>query len=87
MRPSHVVINVLGKPILSGPLESGIGTVRDMSEIATENKVYLISKFDVPACYFPERQKVKYLAVKQCVSGVIVRVTPYAIILFFGLYF
>ena len=40
MRPSHVVINVLRKPILSGPLEFDIGTVRDMSEIATENKVY-----------------------------------------------
>ena len=40
MRPSHVVINVLRKPILSGPIESGIGTVRDMSEIAAENKVY-----------------------------------------------
>ena len=40
MRPSHVVINVLRKPILSGPLESGIGTVPDMSEITTENKVY-----------------------------------------------
>ena len=37
-------------------------------------------------CYYPERQKerqkVKYLVVKQCVSGVIVRVTPYVIILF-----
>ena len=42
----------------------------------------LISKFDVPACYFPERQKVKYLAVKQWVSSVIVRVTPYVVILF-----
>ena len=41
MRPSHVVINVLRKPILSGPLESDIGTVWDMSEIATENKVYI----------------------------------------------
>ena len=37
---SHVVIYVLRKPILSGPLESDIVTVRDMSEIATENKVY-----------------------------------------------
>ena len=37
----HVVINVLRKPILSGPLESDIVTVRDMSEITTENKVYL----------------------------------------------
>ena len=40
MRLSHVVINVLRKPILSGPLESDIGPVRHMSEIATENKVY-----------------------------------------------
>ena len=31
--------NVLRKPILSGPLESDIVTVRDLSEIATENKV------------------------------------------------
>ena len=37
---SHVVIYVLRKPILSGPLESDIVTVRDMPEIATENKVY-----------------------------------------------
>ena len=40
MTRSHVVINVLRKPILSGPLESDIVTVRDMSEIAAENKVY-----------------------------------------------
>ena len=40
MTLSHVVIYVLRKPILSGPLESDIVTVRDMSEIATENKVY-----------------------------------------------
>ena len=40
MRQCHVVINVLRKPILSGPLEFDIVTVRDMSEIATENKVY-----------------------------------------------
>ena len=39
--PNQVVINVLRKPILSGPLEFDIGTVRDMSEIATKNKVYL----------------------------------------------
>ena len=32
--------NKCRKPILSGPLESDIGPVRDMSEIATENKVY-----------------------------------------------
>ena len=37
-----MVINVLGKPILSGPLESDIVTVRDMSEITTENKVYCV---------------------------------------------
>ena len=43
MRPSHVVINVLRTPILSGPLESDIGTVRDMSEIVTENKVYWLN--------------------------------------------
>ena len=36
----HVVKNVLRKPVLSGPLESDIGKVWDMSEIATENKVY-----------------------------------------------
>ena len=35
-----VVINVLRKPILIGPLEFDIGTVQDMSEKATENKVY-----------------------------------------------
>ena len=35
-----MVTNVLRKPILSGLLESDIGTVRDMSEIAMENKVY-----------------------------------------------
>ena len=45
MRLSHVVINVLRKPILSGPLESDIVTVRDMSEIATENKVYFTAFF------------------------------------------
>ena len=32
--------NVLRKPVLIGPLKSDIGKVRDMSEIATENKVY-----------------------------------------------
>ena len=32
--------NVLKKPVLIGPLESDIGKARDMSEIATENKVY-----------------------------------------------
>ena len=45
MRISHMVINVLRKPILSGPLESDIGRVRDMSEIATENKgIFLFYK-------------------------------------------
>ena len=39
---SHVVTNVLRKPVLSGPLESDIGIVRHMSEIATENKVYSV---------------------------------------------
>ena len=43
MTLSHVVINVLRKPILSGPLESDIVTVQDMSEIATENNVYSVS--------------------------------------------
>ena len=34
-------------------------------------------------CSSPVRQKkVKYLALKQCVLGVIARVTPYVIILF-----
>ena len=33
-------------------------------------------------CCFPAKQKVKYLAVKQCVGGVITRETPYVIILF-----
>ena len=42
---SHGRIYVLRKPILSGPLESDIVTVRDMLEIATENKVYLIEPF------------------------------------------
>ena len=37
-------IYVLRKPILSGPLESDIVTVRDMSEIATEKKVYFKQK-------------------------------------------
>ena len=37
----HVVKNVLRKPVLIGPLESDIVGVRDMSEKATENKVYL----------------------------------------------
>ena len=36
----HVVKNLLGKPVLIGPLESDIVKVRDMSEKATENKVY-----------------------------------------------
>ena len=36
----HVVKNVLRKPVLIGPLESDIVEVRDMSEKATENKVY-----------------------------------------------
>ena len=44
MTLSHVVIYVLRKPILSGPLESDIVTVQDMSEIATENKVYCKTK-------------------------------------------
>ena len=39
MALSHVIIYVLRKPILSGPLESDIVTVRDMLEIATESKV------------------------------------------------
>ena len=30
------------EPILSGPLESDIVTVQDMSEIATENKFYCV---------------------------------------------
>ena len=36
----HMVKKVLKKPVLSGPLESDIGKVWDMSEIASENKVY-----------------------------------------------
>ena len=36
---------LLRKPILSGPLVSDIVTVRDMSEIATENNVYCIKFF------------------------------------------
>ena len=35
-----MVINVLRKPVLIGPIESDIVKVRDMSEKATENKVY-----------------------------------------------
>ena len=35
-----LVKNVLRKPVLIGPLESDIVEVRDMSEKATENKVY-----------------------------------------------
>ena len=35
----HMVTNVLRKPILSGPLESDIEKVRDISEITTEHKV------------------------------------------------
>ena len=41
--PSHVVTNVLRKAVSSGSLESDIGKVWDMSEIATKHKVY---------CYF-----------------------------------
>ena len=37
---SHVVTNVLRKPILSCLLEFNIGKVQDMSELATEHKVY-----------------------------------------------
>ena len=33
--------NVLRKPVLIGPLESVIVQVRDISEKAAENKVYL----------------------------------------------
>ena len=40
MRLSHMVINVLRKPVLIGPIESDIVKVRDMSERATKNKVY-----------------------------------------------
>ena len=36
----HMVKNVLRKPVMIGPLESDILKVRDMSEKATENKVY-----------------------------------------------
>ena len=36
----HMVKNVSRKPVLIGPLESDIVKVRDMSEKATENKVY-----------------------------------------------
>ena len=46
---------LLRKPILSGLLESDIVTVRDMSEIATENKVYCIKVFtcrNKPKMYF-----------------------------------
>ena len=35
-----MVKNVSRKPVLIGPLESDIVKVRDMSEKATENKVY-----------------------------------------------
>ena len=35
-----MIKNVLRKPVLSGLLESDIVKVRDMSEKATENKVY-----------------------------------------------
>ena len=41
----HVVKNILRKPVLSGLYESDIGKVRDMSEIATENKVYCCDTF------------------------------------------
>ena len=37
-----MVINVLRKPVLIGPIESDIVKVRDKSEKATENKVYCI---------------------------------------------
>ena len=35
----HVVTNVLRKPVLNGPLESDIGKVQDMSEIATDTNI------------------------------------------------
>ena len=35
-----MVKNVLRKPVLIGPIEFDIVIVRDMSEKATENKVY-----------------------------------------------
>ena len=35
-----MITKCLRKPFLSGPFESDIGTVRDMSEKVTENKVY-----------------------------------------------
>ena len=41
---SHVVTNMLRNPVLSGPLESGIEKVWDMSEILTENKLYFFPK-------------------------------------------
>ena len=39
----HAVKNVLRKPVLIGPIEFDIVIVRDMSEKATENKVYCLS--------------------------------------------
>ena len=46
--------NVLRKPVLIGPIEFDIVIVRDMSEKATENKVYLysISKSLYHICHF-----------------------------------
>ena len=38
----HVVKNVSRKPVLIGPIEFDIVIVRDMSEKATENKVYCV---------------------------------------------
>ena len=38
---SHLVANVLRKPVLTGPLKSDIGKVQDMSEIVNEHMVYL----------------------------------------------
>ena len=37
---SHVAANVLRKPVPCGPLESYIGKVHDMLEIAIQHKVY-----------------------------------------------
>ena len=52
--------NVLRKPVLNGPLESDIVTVRDMSEIATENKVY--------CCCFVGRPRIYHRLLKYTVK-------------------
>ena len=57
-----MVINVLRKPVLIGPIESDIVKVRDMSEKATENKVYYLVRGYSPSMHFFWRGEMPYFS-------------------------